>query len=1511
MRHKSFIRKLTAAFMSVCLTIGSAGTLPVTVYGNSEGTDTTDIISTDSPDFDIVEKVADLLAQGDYEEGRAIVLYDTESPASDEELVGAGDLIAGAEQIAEVSAESYVNATGETLQLSDEELVGASSDSADNDRIAVLVVEDQSRSTEELLRELLSDPRVLSAEPDYIFSVNSVDQDVPSDELLGSDSVIPDTESSTGSELEPFVQNPSVSIPEDEYADQDSDTDYDTDDETVTSDIADLPVPDSDAANIDGAGSADQSADALVSDDAEEEVIVGASGDLTPYQWGMSDGKNRYAGAMLENTEVYSVNSPNWNTVGATNAEGVIAVIDTGIDHTHPDLKDNMYVIPNSVREKLGCGEYGISTMVKVREKTDTMDVHGHGTHCAGIIAASWNNRGVSGVASGAELMAVRALDDKGFSNYSSILLALNFVKDAKENGIDIRATNNSYGVTTFSYALRTMIEELGNLGIICVFASGNESSYVNPTTGGMNHLWDLPNVVIVNASAENGDKALFSNFSQNETHIFAPGVNILSTVPTAGSDEAPIDYFAELDDAPLYKDPSWKNLSSDMIPNVSFDWMKDSYFDYFQITQMIDISSCGQTPALRIKLLKDVPAGKEMTYCFLIPVGKDAPVSYVSADILTPDSDTTTTLRIRTRTDGDTISDIFCCQRDDHYDWVHRSVINLDKIDGTIDMVEDVYLPVYIDLNKKDGSSLKAGEYIYIDNICVGSSSYRNNQTAYGFMDGTSMATPFAAGMAMVLYKGKEVNRQNANLLAAGLQGLVRTKDSLAGYCTSGGVLDYSVDSNAMLPVINSATLNGTDLTITLSGYFFGNRGTQSSVNLAGTDLEIVSWSNNEVVVKCPDRMASGLQKIVLTDAIGLTTRGAFSLTVPKDSEIEDTATELYETTLPDIPEDVISADESICNVCGLNDTIYITAGTPVGDEFYAEKLVSYSIKDKKWEVTALIPEEGLADCSMTAFQGTLFLNGTDLTGKAYLYYYSPSKKDWYLLEESGVADATIVNFKNNLLSIGGSPLEAASEIRLIDVSTGKDSLLTDLGYKIAAVQTAVCGDTLCLYGGSIYNENTKKWESDRNGSACYTITGEGVSRDTRKEINIEPLLMKNSEDLESAICSSDKEIYLVGAQLSQDASGSVIDPSGYQIADGDTWVYSDQMKNLGKRLSHTIVTFPRAVVYKGVLYGFGLNTQDGNPTEYVARATVVDETPDTPIQDTIKIKIPTAKKGLKYNGKAQTGVPASGEGFYNIKNNRKTDPGTYKARAELIDQDYLVWEDGTSAAKTITWSIAPISVTGVKLDKTNLTVYAGTTTQLKATVIPSGANNKAVTWKSADAKIAKVDQNGKVTAVKAGTVKVTVTTKDGAKKATCTVKVIAGVPVYRLYDIKGTGDHLFTTSAYEKDTLTLRGWKYEGIAWYEPKTSSRPVYRSYNPNNGLHMYTYSDTERSALAGAGWKMEGIAFYSCTDSSKVPVYRLYNPNGGTHFFTKAVSEKNMLVKAGWKYEGIGFYALGI
>lgn len=82
-------------------------------------------------------------------------------------------------------------------------------------------------------------------------------------------------------------------------------------------------------------------------------------------------------------------------------------------------------------------------------------------------------------------------------------------------------------------------------------------------------------------------------------------------------------------------------------------------------------------------------------------------------------------------------------------------------------------------------------------------------------------------------------------------------------------------------------------------------------------------------------------------------------------------------------------------------------------------------------------------------------------------------------------------------------------------------------------------------------------------------------------------------------------------------------------------------------------------------------------------------------------------------------------------------------------------------------------VTVTGVTLNKTNLSLVEGGTETLSATVTPSNATNKNVTWSSSDTSIAKVDSNGKITAVAAGTATITVTTADGNKKATCTVTV------------------------------------------------------------------------------------------------------------------------------------------
>lgn len=173
------------------------------------------------------------------------------------------------------------------------------------------------------------------------------------------------------------------------------------------------------------------------------------------------------------------------------------------------------------------------------------------------------------------------------------------------------------------------------------------------------------------------------------------------------------------------------------------------------------------------------------------------------------------------------------------------------------------------------------------------------------------------------------------------------------------------------------------------------------------------------------------------------------------------------------------------------------------------------------------------------------------------------------------------------------------------------------------------------------------------------------------------------------------------------------------------------------------------------------------------------------------------------------------------------------------------------------------------------------------------------------ATVKVYAADSSGK-----ADTSKV-VATKMIQVNLTKEQNTVASQEVYRLYN-KMSGEHLYTTSAYEYNTLTMTNssWSGEKVAWKAPKTGNN-VYRVYNPNSGEHLYTESSFEVNSLVKQnGWKSEGVAFHSDSNSG-TPVYRLYNPNSklGAHFLTMSSYERDSLVKAGWKSEGIAFYAI--
>lgn len=135
-----------------------------------------------------------------------------------------------------------------------------------------------------------------------------------------------------------------------------------------------------------------------------------------------------------------------------------------------------------------------------------------------------------------------------------------------------------------------------------------------------------------------------------------------------------------------------------------------------------------------------------------------------------------------------------------------------------------------------------------------------------------------------------------------------------------------------------------------------------------------------------------------------------------------------------------------------------------------------------------------------------------------------------------------------------------------------------------------------------------------------------------------------------------------------------------------------------------------------------------------------------------------------------------------------------------------------------------------------------------------------------------------------------------------------LPGKPMYRLYN-PNSGEHFYTASTKERDTVIAAGWNNEGIGWYEP-IDGDPVYRLYNPNAGEHHYTLSAAERDNLIKAGWRYEGIGWNSDPQKS-VTIYREYNPNqyACNHNFTASKAEHDHLVGLGWRNEGIAWYGV--
>lgn len=227
-----------------------------------------------------------------------------------------------------------------------------------------------------------------------------------------------------------------------------------------------------------------------------------------------------------------------WNlTVGSK--EVVVAVIDSGVDYTHPDLRANMWIntgeIPDNDEDDDNNGYvddiYGINA---INDSGDPMDDGGHGTHVSGTVGAVGNNgEGVTGVNWNVKIMALKFLDEEGVGDTADAIQCFDYILQMKTRGVNIRVVNNSWGSWGSSMALQTAIEACGSANILNVCAAGNDGvDNDNSPIASYPASFDTPSILSVAASDWDDNPAWFTNWGATTVDIAAPGTSILSTYP-------------------------------------------------------------------------------------------------------------------------------------------------------------------------------------------------------------------------------------------------------------------------------------------------------------------------------------------------------------------------------------------------------------------------------------------------------------------------------------------------------------------------------------------------------------------------------------------------------------------------------------------------------------------------------------------------------------------------------------------------------------------------------------------------------------------------------------------------------------------------------------------------------------------------------------------------------------------------------------------------------------------
>ncbi len=1026
------------------------------------------------------------------------------------------------------------------------------------------------------------------------------------------------------------------------------------------------------------------------------------------YQWALENtGQNR--GTAGKDVKASAL----WDKAAQSDKESVVAVLDTGIDFEHEDLKDVIW--SNPYGSKL-VGKNGYD-FTYTTPNSKPQDDNGHGSHVAGIIAGvADNEKGISGInKSNVKILPLKIFDASGFGYTESEFMAYEYIARAVKLGANIKAVNCSFGgpgIEEEKLAYKEVFDELGANGVVTAVSAGNEyqdlenldpedfddDEYILPAAN------DSKYCITVAASDENDNITDFSNYSEKYVDIAAPGNDILSSVSYNCYNPS---IYNEGQHAELTK--SLQNYNSGVsagdfgYPDISPVDSTDYHVLHDASADLSDVCFGESGKSIAVTFNEDTKRENDV-YVIDLPFTIDNPdepyrISFMAS----------CNARLMSGIAVDVPQSMACYYDGDYI----TEGIELFTTKGTWDHYEITIDPSKTEYYLKSterkltiGLTAKKGDTFYIDDFAVSKQGVNTDDFGkYDFYSGTSMATPYVAGAAAL------ASNCYPDAKAIDIVNMVcntgRVSENLTGKVA--GARSLSLDNTDKVPpIISSVNYSADGKKIEING----STNNASAFKVNGNNVTPLSVSGDKAVIP-DDNYNTKKFTVSMTNEYGT---GTFDAFVSKKPAFPTTTKVVGE------PE---STDELISVQAG-DKAYFVNAYSGV-----IEKL-SYKISSDKYyyEYAGLINLTGL-----DAQKSYYYITSAAYSGnKIYFTAVSPIR--------SGMGG--IIGYDNILA--------------YYDISKGKTTAICEIP------NVPVEGATLAAYKGGLYIIGGYDMD-DR--VFCDTVYKYNSASKSFEEMTAK---LPEGRACAKFVVSGDKLVGVYGAHADGNMPAPIIydgtawtksaiefdsdDCVRYDTAaDGKTYYLYDGNAGLGEN----------GVFCNGAyVYGLG-DTFTYNPANDSVTASAYSMTNSLKDGKIFGTTIPGCFIGFTAD------KPSSDYDDDDYELYSKS------AASYDYDDDDDDDDDYTETAKTAyllplkNTNNDPAKQTYLTLKKSSAGLYVKGTYKIKAVVRnPKGKT----TYKSSNSKIAKVSSSGKVTALKKGKAKITVKNNGVKKTFTVTVK-------------------------------------------------------------------------------------------------------------------------------------------